>query len=296
MNPTLGYLYHRAYSAWSTRPGAIRALVQSDLRGAPPPLGELFPGQRALAARAGGPAGTLPYYLPQTLLALALAVTFGIAAWLVAASSEPGVWTRGAVLALALGAALALWQALGHRFGPPLIDQQRLADARAALERSGDGQARPLGVGVLTVIAIVFAMDGWLAAFSIVSEAAGAILSPKLAMGAALACSALTSFLLFELTSFAAREQALNRRRHMVRALLGSKEPAEQERAKAIISSVGAQLDYDFSRAATRTRARWTLSVLVIALSVAVFTVRINTEHLAAAETPPETEEPWPQR
>lgn len=286
MNPILGYLFQRLHGAWSTRPAAIRKHVIADLRAAPPAPGELFQGQRALAMRAGGSDTNFPYFLPQTLLALGLAVAAAAAAWLCHAAAEPGLWSQGLVLALTLSSAICLWQALGRRFGPTYIDSQRLADAHASLQRSGDGQSRPLGVAQSTVIALVFGLDGFAAGFTLTSEMWGSVLTPRLAIGATLAFSLVSSILLFELTRFAALESARNRRRQMIRALLASPSPSDQERAQAMIAAVGAQLDFDFSQAAHRTRARWMLAIVVLSLTVATFAVRVHSERQAAADAP----------
>lgn len=295
MNPTLGYLFHGLHSAWATRPAAIRAHVLSDLRGDPPAHGESFPGQRALALRAAG-ASTLPYYLPQTLLALGLATALGVAAWLVFALAEPGLWSRGLAAALGFAACIALWRTVTHRFGPPLIDQQRWARAHMALERSGDGQARPLGVALLTVVALVFGLDGFMSGFTLASELFGSTLTPRLAIVATVVFSVVTSFLLFELTRSAALEKARCRRRNMVRALLASPRAQDHERADAIIAAVGDQLDHDYSQAANRTRSRWALALVIASLTLATLIVRIHSETQLGAEVPAQAEESSQQR
>lgn len=291
MNPTLSYLFQQLYGAWSTRPAAIRAHVLADLRAAPPTPGEPFHGQRALAMRAGGSATNFPYYLPQTMLALGLAVAAAAAAWLCRAVAEPGLWSQGLVLALTLASVICLWQALGRRFGPAFIDRQRLAEAQASLQHSGDGQSRPLGVAESTVIALVFGLDGFLMAFSLTQELFSSVLTPRLAIGASLAVSLVSSFLLYELTRFAALESARNRRRHMIRALLASPNKADHERAEGMIASIGAQLDFDFSQSAQRTRTRWALAVVVLALSVAMLAVRVHAERQVAGEGDPQVAE-----
>jgi hypothetical protein len=291
MNPTVGYLFQHLHSAWSTRPAAIRAHVLADLRAAPPAPGEPFHGQRALAMRAGGSATNFPYYLPQTMLSLGLAVATAAAAWLCRAVAEPGVWSQGLVLALTLASVICLWQALGRRFGPAFIDRQRLADAQASLQRSGDGQSRPLGVAESMVIALVFGLDGFLMAFTLTQELFSSVLTPKQAIGASLAISLVSSFLLYELTRFAALESARNHRRRMIRALLASPNAADRERAEAMIASIGAQLDFDFSQSAHRTRPHWALAAVVLALSIATLTVRVHSERQVAAEDDPQVAE-----
>jgi hypothetical protein len=291
MNPTLGYLFQQLHSAWSTRPAAIRAHVLADLRAAPPAPGEPFHGQRALAMRAGGSATNFPYHLPQTMLSLGLAVAATAAAWLCGAIAEPGLWSQGLVLALTLASVICLWQALGRRFGPAFIDSERLAEAQASLQRSGDGQSRPLGVAESMVIAMVFGLDGFLTAASLTGELFGSILTPKLAIGASLAVSLVSSFLLYELTRFAAAESARNRRRRMIRALLASPNKADHERAEGMIASIGAQLDFDFSQSAHRTRARLALAVVVLALSVTTLAVRVHSERQVDAGGDPQVAE-----
>lgn len=290
MNPSLGYLLHSLRNAWATRPAAIRAHVLSDLRGDPPTHGELFPGQRALSLRASG-APNFPYYLPQTLLGLGLGLALGVAGWFVWALAEPGLWSRGLAAALGLTAFIALWRTVTHRFGPPLVDQQRLAVARAALERSGDGQARPLGVALLTVIALVFGLDGFLSGFTLTSELFGSTLTPRLAIVATIVFSVVTSFLLFELTRSAALESARCRRRNMVRALLASPRAEDHERADAIIAAVGDQLDHDYSQAANRTRSRWALTLVIASLTLATLIVRIHSESQLGVDMPAPGEE-----
>lgn len=237
--------------------------------------------------RASGSSTNLPYYLPQTALTFALAMAFGVTAWLVWALAEPGIWAYGFTLAFAVAAGICMWQALARRFGPPLIDKQRWAEARDSLQRSGDGQTRPPGVALMTILALVFGLDGFVSGFTLTSELFGSVLSPRLALASSLAFSMVTGFLLFELTRFAAFETARNRRRRMIRALLSSPRVADHERAEAMIDAVGAQLDHDFSQSASRTRARWTLALVVLSLSLATFAVRVHSEQQVAAEGAP---------
>lgn len=296
MNPTLPYAFQRLRSAWATRSAAIRAHVEADLRSALPIPGQPFHGQQALVMRASGPTSNLPYYLPQTILAFGLAMAFAVTAWLVRAVAEPSMWSSGFALALALASGICIWQALARRFGPPLIDAQRWADARDSLVRSGDGQTRPPGVALMTILALVFGLDGFVSGFTLTSELFGSVLSPRLALASSLAFSMVTAFLLFELTRFAALETARNRRRSMIRALLASPNVADHQRAEAMIDAVGAQLDHDFSQAANRSRARWTLAIVVLSLTVATFVVRVHSERQVGLDSAAETAETWPQR
>lgn len=283
-NPTLGYLWHRLQGALATSPRAIRGHALADLRGEPPAQGELFNGQKALLMHAQGPSANLPYYLPQTVLALGLAFAAGMAALLCSTLAEPSPWAQALSLALAAVAGVCLWQVLARQ-GPPLIDRDRYAQARAALARSGDDHARPMHLAMSTAIAFTFLIDGALSGWTVTTEVFGAMLTPRMATVATAVWSLAVAFLLFHMTRAAAEEFARNRRRTLVRNLLASPRPADHQRAEAMIDAVGAELNHDFSQA-NRTRARWALALVVLVLSAATFAVRINSDMAAAIDAP----------
>ena len=275
-NPTLGYLAQRLQGKLSTSTRVIRSQALADRSGELPAQGEMFNGQQALLMQARGPTANLPYYLPQTVLALGLAIACGIAASLCWTLAEPGPWVWPLGLTLATVAAICLWQAVARRHGPPFVDSERYAQAGTRLEDSGDIHARPMSVLMITIMTFIFTIDGALSGVTLTTEVFGSIFTPRMAAAATALWSLGTAFLLFHLTRNAAQECARNQRRVLVRNLLASPRAADHERAEAMIDAVGPVLGHDFSQGANRTRARWALALVVTLLSVTTFLVRVT--------------------
>lgn len=295
-NPTLACLWTRVHAAWAMRHAAVRRHVRADQGDDPPPQGGLFNGQKALLLWADHGGSSL--YVAPTAVAFVLALVCALGAAVSAWATEPGPWGHMITAALTVVAAICLWQTLFHRHGPQIIDRERYARAKAALQQSADIHARPLGVAAGTAVAFMFVVDGMLTGWSLTSELFGSVLTPRLALMATCVVSAGLAFLLYKLTEQAALEAGRNHRRELVRNLFASPRAVDQERAQGIVDAIGAQLAYDFSEKAHRSRARWTLVLVVLALTTATFTVRLHAERELGAEAPAAAETPlrYPHR
>lgn len=279
MNPTLGYLWSRVRAAWCTNPLAVRRLVRADLKSEPPTPGHLPHGLETLLKRAKG-SHNMPYFLPNTVTASVLAVLTAAAAAFLATRPERGAWSLPAAGLLAVLCAVCLFQAVGRRHGPALIDSERYRQAHMTLRDSGDAHSRPMPVLLAAAMAALFLIDGAFAGYTLTATAFASLFTPRVAMFASFAWSCAIAWLLFHLTSAAAMEGVINRRRNAIRELLGSDRPADRERADAMIDLVGPALGNDYSRRANRCRARVALWLVVIGLSAATLVVRVSSEYL----------------
>jgi hypothetical protein len=183
---------------------------------------------------------------------------------------------------LAVMAGVCLYQALARRFGPGLIDEKRYTEAREALKASGDGHTKPMPVLLTTAMCVMFLIDGAFSGFSLTTTAFASLFSPRVAMFASILWSCATAWLLYHLTSAAAREAAINARRTQVRNLLASGRDDDRQRAQAMLEHIGHALGNDCSRKANRYRARVLLALVVLGLSVATLVVRVSSENSEA--------------
>ena len=295
MNRTMSRFCHAIATTWATRRAVISKLVDSDLLAPVPKPGELFNGQKVLLARCDGSDSSPPYYTAQTLTAAALTALFGAVAYMLGTDPEPAVWTLPAAGVMGALAALSLHQMVARRFGPSLIDKERLENAQQALRTSGDDRARPMPVLLTVAMAAMFVIDGAFSGYTLTSTAFASMFSPRAAMAASLAWSCATAWLLYHLTSAAAHESAVNARRGLVFNLLQSSTESDQVRAKAMIEQVGPALGNDFCKGANRIRARTLLLWVVFAVAAATLFVRVNTEAEESAAVPPMAAAETPQ-
>lgn len=277
MNPTLGYFWHRLGSAWATSAPAMRALARIERTGGHSRDGQAPRGLDALRLRAAA-VRNMPYYVAHTITALVLALLTGAAAAALALQSEPGPWSLPAAGLLGLLCGVCLYEAIGRRHGPAFISPERFLQAQVALRDSGDAHSKPMPVLLVVAMAALFLIDGAFAGYTLTSTAFGSLFTPRVAMFASFAWSCAIAWLLFHLTSAAALEGVINRRRDAIRHLLASPRPEDQQRATAMIAHVGQALGHDYSRDANRWRARVALWAVVIGLSVATLVVRVSTE------------------
>lgn len=286
MNPTLDYFWNSITTAFATRRTAVRRLARDDLQAPEPEQGAPFAGQQHLLARSTARHAS-PYYVAETITAALLALVSGIAAYMVATDVERSTLTMPTAFALAAVSALCLYQTVGRRFGPALIDGTRYEQARVALRESGEDHTRPLSVILATAMAAIFLVDGAFSGFTLTTTAFASIFTPRVAFYASAAWSCATAWLLFHLTSAAAHEGAVNARRSLIRNLLASPREADRERAEAMIKHVGHALGNDFSRGANRFRARVVLALVVAGLTAATLIVRVGAEDDGAMQAPP---------
>jgi hypothetical protein len=279
MNPTLDYLWARMRSSIATRPHAIRKHVLVDLQSPPPEAGQNFNGQKMLLAHSAGSNGNLPYFMAPTMIAGALAAVCATVSCYLAADDNPGPWTFPMAGGLAVVAALCLYQAIARRFGPAVIDKSRYDLAQASLKDSGDGNTRPMPVLMMAAMAALFLVDGAFSGFVLTTSAFSSMFTPHMAKLASFTWSVAMAWLLYHLTSAAAREGAINARRALLRNLLASPRESDRARGEKMIEHVGSALRYDYSRGANRYRARVLLSIVVLGLFVSTAIVRVSSEN-----------------
>ena len=93
MNPTLGYWWSRICGALATTPWAVRRHVLADIQAGTLAPSESSSGRKTLLMRAAGLAGNRPYYVAPTVVAVILAVAFGLASYAYATEPESGRWS-----------------------------------------------------------------------------------------------------------------------------------------------------------------------------------------------------------
>jgi hypothetical protein len=158
--------------------------------------------------------------------------------------------------------------------GPLHISDERWEGANQSLKLSGDDVTKPLPLIAKILLVTLLFGDGLGTGWSIASGAFGAVLSPNLAMAAALVWSLLVTALLYKLIVSAAREGAINARRDSIRAMLTSTDADVKdqaaERMKLVGNTLGNTLDVD----ANRKSARVALVAAVLMLSISAFALR----------------------
>lgn len=276
MNPTFDYNATQRTADRAGNHQATQRLASSDAAGAPPAANQPYAGEQAIANAFKPLLGVHRYWARQTFVAMVVTlVLLGISLALPYVFA-PSLALTGVLAFTMTGTVIAGYHWIFKKWGPAKISEERLPQANEELKVSGDEHKQPVSLMEMVVLAGVMTMDGFLSGSSLVDSVFAHLLTPRMAMLAAVGWGLGATVLLYKLIIDAATEASINERRGIIRQLSASAAADDQMMAIAMKKAVGGKLGNDFSSKANRYFAQGALAVCVVVLAGSTFLLRNN--------------------
>ncbi|MFM8898597.1 MAG: hypothetical protein ACKOF9_01430 [Burkholderiales bacterium] len=276
MNPTLESNRKLRHAERVGSASGVAMLARGDATSAPPASGTAYAGEKAIANAFKPLLGDHRYWVAQTRVAMIFAALMLVALIAVGWLMTPSLLMGGLIAFLMAGLIISCYHWIFYQWGPAWVNEQRHAAASQQLEQSGDAHAPPAGLLSMLMLIGVLTVDGFLSGASLTQTMFAKILTPKMALLAAVAWGVVATALLFKLVHDAARESAICSRRNLIRQLLASNDPTDQARGRAMIAAVGTALGHDFSARANSWFSRGVLAIALVVLAGSIFLLRYN--------------------
>ena len=285
IHPELSNIIHSARIRRELGERAIRRRVAADLQpGIPVPEDGVLAGLQDLSRVAAPHAQSIGYFRSSFVIEILVGLSLVFVAllmWLWI--DNPAHWQIVVMAALGLTGASVIYRGMTRSL-PSHLEPDRVDLAHARPTRAGDPAPMPL-VAWIALAGVLFA-DGAFAGLSLTTSALGSVLNPSQALAAAVVWGAALGFLLGHLALAAAREHAINERRRVIGALMGSSVEAERQAGQQMFDEVRLALGGSVLPADNRSRARWTLGAVVLGLAACVFVSRLLAESAPVPESP----------
>lgn len=271
---------------------AIRRRVAADVQsGVPMSDDAVLEGLEDLERVAASRSRPISYFGTDLALELTVGASLACVGLLIGLwIDSPKHWQLVVIAALGLTGVLVIYRALTSR-RPLNPDADRVALAHARPARAGDPRPMPL-VAWIAISGVLFA-DGAFAGLSLTTSALGSVLNPSQALAAAIIWGAALGFLVGHLAWAAALELAKNSRRRVADTLLSSIVEEERQAGQCMADECRVALGGSVRMSDNRSRACWTLALVIVVLSVCVFVSRLLAEG-AAAPASPQAPAVWP--